>query len=182
MARCLVRAVQGVLLLSVCCSLSAEDAPRISVIDKAEAIAAADSESSGASAPGGGAMQDLLNWAVQHSDPERLKELMAKYQENNLTIKDVYGQDVIDALFVNEGSVMKDMTVQIADFANASVTDDALETALVTLMELVEQVDNAGNLHRMGGLKPLLDLGASHELDVSRGERVRSLALWTLGV
>ena len=40
---------------------------------------------------------------------------MAKYKENNLTIKDVYGEDVINALFVNEGNVMKDMIVEIGD-------------------------------------------------------------------
>merc|ERR1719218_520077 len=76
------------------------------------------------------------------------------------------------------------MVTQVGSFANASITDDDLEGALERLEELVEQVDNAGNLHRMGGLKPLLDLGVAGLLvgDVRRSESVRSLALWTLGV
>lgn len=138
--------------------------------------------------PGSDVMQSLLNWGIKHSDPERLKELMQKYKDQNLTITDVYGKDVIDALFVNEGSVMKDMVLQIADFRNASVADDDLEDALNRLQELVEQVDNGGNLHGMGGLRPLLDLGCSGPVVVSypviveRSESVRALALWTLGV
>jgi len=148
---------------------------------------AEESETTGIPA-GGAAMQQMLNWAINNSDPERLKELTLKYKENNLTIKDVYGQDMIDALFVNEGSVLKEMSTNIADFANASVTDDDLENSLTRLQELVEQVDNAGNLHRNGGLKPLLELGVSDALvssqpvEVTRSESVRSLALWTLGV
>jgi hypothetical protein len=174
-------AVTAVLLVFV--TVIAQDAPRISIIgDKA-----APSDGTEASGPpGGDVMQQLLNWGIEHSDPERLKELMQKYQDENLTIKDVYGQDVLDALFVNEGSVMKNLTEKIAAYANASIADEDLEMHLEHLMELVEQVDNAGNLHRMGGLRPLVELGISGPLvgsqQVSRSESVRSLALWTLGV
>jgi hypothetical protein len=148
----------------------AENVPQITVIG--------DKSAGPADGPSSDAMQDLLNWGIQHSDPERIKELMQMYKDKNLTIKDVYGQDVIDALFVNEGSVMRDMVTQISDFANSSVTDEDLESALERLQELVEQVDNAGNLHAMGGLRPLLELAVSAD----RGESLRTLALWTLGV
>lgn len=58
------------------------------------------------------------------------------------------------------------------------------------MQELVEQIDNAGNLHGMGGLRLLLDLGVSGHMAVSesqskerrRSESVMTLALWTLGV
>jgi len=157
---------------SLACGCLAQDAPRITVANEDAHVPAS------ADGSGSDPMQDLLNWGIQNSDPERLKELMQKYKDKNLTIKDVYGQDMIDAMFVNEGSVMKDMVVQIADFENQSVSDDNLEASLERLNELVEQVDNAGNLHRMGGLRPLLDLGLGHV----RSEPVRALALWTLGV
>jgi len=129
-------------------------------------------------------MQSLLNWGIEHSDPERLKELMAKYQEKNLTIKDVYGEDVINALFVNEGDEMQKMTMRVSAFANATITDEDLEASLESLLQFVEQVDNAGNLHRMGGLKPLLELAVYKNSDgnTRRNESVRTLALWTLGV
>jgi len=178
--------LQTLILLVVSGVFYAQNAPKITVIGDKAAPGGEVALDDGP--PGGAAMQDMLNWAINNSDPERLKELVQKYKDNNLTIKDVYGQDVMDALFVNEGSVMKDMTVEIADFANASITDDDLEFALERLNQLVEQVDNAGNLHRMGGLRPLLELGVSGSLvrtepeEVRRSESVRTLALWTLGV
>lgn len=124
------------------------------------------------------AMTELLHWAVEHSDPGKLAELMKKYQEQNLTIKDVYGQDVMDALFRDEASDMLKLVALIADFRNASVSDETLETALEQLQEYIDQVDNAGNLHGMGGLSPLLELAFG---DV-RGAEVRRMAIWTLGV
>jgi len=127
---------------------------------------------------GGDAMSELLHWAVQHSDADRIKELMEKYREQNLTITDVYGKDLVDALFVNEASVMQEMIEQIIDFHNASMPEEQLQDALERLQELVEQVDNAGNLHRMGGLAPLLDLAVCEE----RAAETRTLALWTVGV
>jgi len=124
-------------------------------------------------------MTALLHWALEHSDGERLKELMKKYQDNNLTIYDVYGKDVINSLFVNEGQVMMEHIKCIEDFKNESMSDDVLEASLEQLQELVEQVDNAANLHRMGGLRPLLELCVA---DAHRPEGTRALALWTLGV
>jgi hypothetical protein len=175
------RPILTIILVAIVC---ANEAPLITIAHEDAHIPS----SAGAAhlAPGSDVMQQLLNWGIEHSDPEKLKELMQKYQEKNLTIKDVYGQDVIDALFVNEGSVMKDMIMQIGDFDNVTVTDEDLEDALLRLQELVDQVDNAGNLHRNGGLRPLLNLGVRDETAGSesarRSESVRSLALWTLGI
>merc|ERR1719262_1289241 len=58
------------------------------------------------------------------------------------------------------------------------MTEEELENALLRLQEMVEQVDNAGNLHRMGGLEPLLDLATGTQ----RSANLRTIALWTLGV
>merc|ERR1712232_1081898 len=126
-------------------------------------------------------MTELLHWAIEHGDPEKQKEVLAMYKENNLTLKDVYGQDLIDALFVNEGNVMKDLSVTIADFRNETKTDEELEEALTALQDFVEQVDNAGNLHRMGGLSPLLEIGVTAD-GAKRGAEIQALALWTMGV
>ncbi|CAJ1462333.1 unnamed protein product [Effrenium voratum] len=122
-------------------------------------------------------MSELLHWAIENSDPETLKSLMEKYKENNLTIKDVYGQDVVDALFKNEGDVISDQIAVIQDFRNASLADSTLNAALEELEEVLHQVDHAGNLNRMGGMQPLLDLA----LGTERSEATRSLALLALG-
>jgi len=128
-----------------------------------------------------GPMTQLLHWGLEHSDPERLKDVMQQYKDNNLTIKDVYGDDFLDALFVDEAGGMRDAIAQIVDFRNATLADDDLEFALNKLQEFIEQVDNAGNLHKMGGLSPLLDLGLSADGE-ARGSDLQALALWTLGV
>jgi hypothetical protein len=109
---------------------------------------------------------------------------MKHYKDNNLTIKDVYGEDFLDSLFVDEAGGMREAIEQIADFRNASVTDEYLEMSLTRLQEFVEQVDNAANLHGMGGLKPLLDLAVYENADgkTKRNEAVKTLALWALGV
>jgi len=122
-------------------------------------------------------MTELLHWGLEHSDPDKLKEMMSKYSDNNLTLKDVYGQELLDALFVDESGIMKESILQISDHQNNSVADDDLENSVTHLQELVEQVDNAGNLHRMGGLEPLLEIASG-----SRGSPLRTLALWTLGI
>lgn len=124
------------------------------------------------------AMTELLHWSLENSDPDKVKEVMEKYKDKNLTIKDVYGQDMLDALFVDEGGIMKESISQIADYQNESLSDDDLMGALNRLQEQVEQVDNAGNLHKMGGLRPLLELATSSK----RKYKVQTLALWTLGV
>jgi hypothetical protein len=49
---------------------------------------------------------------------------------------------------------------------------------LEVLRDLVEQVDNAANLHKMGGLVPLLEMSTS----VARGNKVRREAIWSVGV
>mmetsp|Transcript_56625 Transcript_56625/g.127326 ORF Transcript_56625/g.127326 Transcript_56625/m.127326 type:complete len:372 (+) Transcript_56625:27-1142(+) len=124
-------------------------------------------------------MQELLHWAIQHSDPEKLAGLMLKYKEQNLTLKDVYGEDMLEAMFVNEAGVMQSSIDTIADFHNNEHSNEDLEDALVRLRDLVEQVDNALNLHVLGGLAPLLDLCVAVAI---RPVSVRTEALWTLGV
>jgi len=131
--------------------------------------------------PGGGkpkdVMTELLHWGLEHSDPEKLKELMDKYSSNNLTLKDVYGQEVLDALFVDESGMMENSILQISDHHNDSLADEDLEKSIMQLQELIEQVDNAGNLHRMGGLEPLLDIGLGN-----RSLPLKAVALWTIGI
>lgn len=123
-------------------------------------------------------MSELLHWAIEHSDPETLKNLMEEYKEKNLTIKDIYGQEVVDAFFKTEGDVMSQQIAVIQDFRNESLPDSTLQAPLEELEELLHQVDHAGNLNRMGGMKPLLEMALGEE----RGETTRSLALWVLGV
>ena len=38
------------------------------------------------------ANEDMLHWAIQNSDPEKLRDLAAKYKAQNLTIADVVGE------------------------------------------------------------------------------------------
>lgn len=123
-------------------------------------------------------MQHLLQWALNNSDPERLKEYMADMKEGNSSIADLYGQDVLDALFFDESSVLQQLVGAIRGFHNVSVTDEDVIEHLEVLRDLVEQIDNAANLHRMGGLVPLFEMSTSTD----RGNAVRTEAIWSLGV
>lgn len=125
-------------------------------------------------------MTQLLHWAVNNSNATQLAELMQKYKNNDLTLKDMYGQELLDAVF-QESTEMRDAIAILADFRNASLPDEELEEAVELLRDLCEQVDNAGNMHRNGGLRPLLELGALDDA-AGRGLAIRSSALWSLGV
>jgi len=123
-------------------------------------------------------MNEMLYWAIENSDPEKLKELMQKYKDNNVTLKDLHGQEVLDALFKTEADLMVQQIAVISDWQNTSRDEGELQAALEELEENLHQIDNAGNLHTMGGMVPLLELA----LGTSREEETRSLALWALGV
>jgi len=123
-------------------------------------------------------MSELLHWAIENSDPELLKNLTEKYKEQNLTTKDIYGQDVIDAFFKTEGDVLSEQIAIIQDYRNHSLPESEVQAALEELEEVLHQVDHAGNLHKMGGMQPMLDLA----LGTDREEATRALALWALGV
>jgi len=169
-----VRLLVGVsVLLSSCCCSADEDGPVIRQVASMEEITGR-----AAKAPPKDAMTELLHWGIEHSDPDAIKELMAKYKDNNLTLADVYGKDALDSMFVDEGGAMRELVGDVSDFRNVSQPDEDLTNALERLQEFVEQVDNAGNLHRMGGLEPLLGLAVGDE----RSAEIRTLALWTLGV
>jgi len=127
-------------------------------------------------------MEDLLHWAVEHSDPDKLKEVMQKYRDSNLTLKDVYGQEVLDALFYDEYEIVRGKISTIADFRNTSLSDEQLSDALAELEGFVEQIDNAGNLHKMGGLAPLVELALAVEDGARRSEEVRAQGLLVLGI
>jgi hypothetical protein len=123
-------------------------------------------------------LMDMLAWATKHADPERAKELQAKMEAENLTIKDIYGQEVFDALFVDEADEMVQAVRTVMDYQNESLSNEDLEETMLNLQDIIHQVDNAGNLHQFGGLEPLLSLGCGHD----RTSELRAVALWTFGV
>eukprot|EP00746_Dinoflagellata_sp_MGD_P036793 gnl/MRDRNA2_/MRDRNA2_18837_c0_seq1.p1 gnl/MRDRNA2_/MRDRNA2_18837_c0~~gnl/MRDRNA2_/MRDRNA2_18837_c0_seq1.p1 ORF type:complete len:386 (-),score=73.53 gnl/MRDRNA2_/MRDRNA2_18837_c0_seq1:75-1232(-) len=123
-------------------------------------------------------MQDLLHWALNNSDPELLKTRISEMREANSSLAQMYGQDVLDALFFDESSVLQQLVGAIRGFHNVTVTDDEVVEHLEVLRDLVEQIDNAANLHVMGGLVPLFEMTTS----MDRGNQVRTEAIWSLGV
>lgn len=123
-------------------------------------------------------MNELLHWAIENSDPEKLKDIMAEYKEKNITLKDRIDPDVLAALFHTEADVMQVQIAVVLDFRNESVPEEYLQAAIEELEENLHQIDNAGNLHRMGGMQPLLDIA----LGDIRSDETRVLALWALGV
>eukprot|EP00916_Digyalum_oweni_P020242 GHVL01033771.1.p1 GENE.GHVL01033771.1~~GHVL01033771.1.p1 ORF type:complete len:367 (+),score=70.81 GHVL01033771.1:68-1168(+) len=121
--------------------------------------------------------EDLLHWAITNSDPKKISELADKYKDSGKTIFDELGKDVVDSLFKDEASIMKGYVEELLeiDIKNPKNESD-VQQLLLLLQDLVGQVDNGANLHKMGGLEPILDLAMTDTNSIT----LRESACWVL--
>eukprot|EP00775_Hariotina_reticulata_P011348 gene11348-11497_t len=125
-------------------------------------------------------MQSLLNWAIEHSDPDKLRQQAEDVQQHE-AIKDFLErkQRVAEQLSEiissqkTESQLMKEMIATLADPA-ASTLDKA--AALGELQMLVEPIDNANDLKVLGGLKPLVAV-----LSAGQPPELQEAAAYVLG-
>lgn len=113
----------------------------------------------------GQSLEDLLHWSIVHSDPQALEEKAretSRPEAHTAEILDRQQQvaQLLDAVKQqpNEAALM---AKAIARVTNDSETDQARHTALAALRVLVEPIDNANDLHKMGGLAPVVALLAA---------------------
>lgn len=113
------------------------------------------------SAAPAGSEQDLLKWALAHSDPDELRRAAEAARHGAATGDPDFleRQAKVQALLhrmkeePSEAELMQDA---VAILTNSSATQAQLRGALQALRYLVEPIDNANNLHGMGGLPPLV--------------------------
>ncbi|KAL9230807.1 hypothetical protein vseg_006109 [Gypsophila vaccaria] len=121
-------------------------------------------------------LDGMLQWAIGHSDPAKLKESAQNVQrlsDDELKRRQVEIQELMEKLKMPSDAEL--MKIAIDDLNNSSVSVEDRLRALEELLVLVEPIDNANDLGTLGGLDAIM-----RQLDNIDPE-VRKLAAWVLG-
>nr|GLL49403.1 nucleotide exchange factor SIL1 isoform X1 [Ipomoea trifida] len=121
-------------------------------------------------------LEGMLQWAIGHSDPAKLKETAKEVRK--LSPEELKGRQIELQEFMEKHKLPSDaklMQIAIDDLKNSSMSLEDRFRALYELLELVEPIDNANDLHKLGGLTVVIG-----ELYHSATE-VRALAAEVLG-
>lgn len=129
-----------------------------------------------ADADGGfSSLESMLQWAIGHSDPATLKEAAQVVQnltDTELSSRQSAIKGLLELQMPSDADLMK---IAIADLQNATLLVEDRYRALQELLELVESIDNANGLHKLGGLVVVVE-------ELNREEEgLRILAAWILG-
>ena len=119
-----------------------------------------------------GPMNELLDWGIRNSDPEELRRRAEAGERRTLTPLD---KEMLDMLLGQPtAAAMRACLVKLEPEALAATGGN--EAALSALEELefhCEDLDNANDLAKIGGVRALLDVGA----DAAADDEVREMAL-----
>ncbi|GAB4857889.1 hypothetical protein Ancab_015794 [Ancistrocladus abbreviatus] len=118
----------------------------------------------------------LLGSKRGHSDPAKLKEAAQSVQRlspEELKKRQIELKELMEKLRVPSDAEL--MTIAINDLNNSSLSLDDRLRALEELLILVEPIDNANDLHKLGGLVAVI-----RQLDDVEPQ-IRKLAAWVLG-
>ncbi|CAI9785078.1 unnamed protein product [Fraxinus pennsylvanica] len=121
-------------------------------------------------------LEGMLQWAIGHSDPAKLKETAEDAQRlspEELKARQMGITELMDKLKMPSDAQM--MKTAIDDLNNSSVSLEDRHRALEELLILVEPIDNANDLHKLGGLTAVIG-----ELDHPDPE-IRTISAWVLG-
>ncbi|PIN01549.1 Armadillo/beta-catenin-like repeat-containing protein [Handroanthus impetiginosus] len=121
-------------------------------------------------------LDGMLQWAIGHSDPAKLKEATLEIQRlspEELEQRQMEIKELMEKL--ETPSDAKLMKIAIDDLNNSSLSLEDRHRALQELLILVEPIDNANDLHKVGGLKAVI-----RELNNPNPE-IRTISAWILG-
>ncbi|URD81605.1 Nucleotide exchange factor Fes1 [Musa troglodytarum] len=127
-------------------------------------------------AGGFSSLDGMLQWAIGHSDPEKLKEKAMDVQrlsEDELKKRRLEIKELMEKLKMPSDAEL--MKIAIADLNNSSITLEDRQRALNELLFLVEPIDNANDLDKLGGLVMVI-----RELDNTE-THIRTTSAWILG-
>lgn len=121
-------------------------------------------------------LDGMLQWAIGHSDPAKL-ELKAHDVQHLSTDELQKRQTEIKELVekLEMPSDAKHMQIAVDDLNNSSLSLEDHHRALEELLILVEAIDNANDLHKMGGLS--LVIGQLSNSD----SKLRMTSAWIVG-
>ncbi|KAL4191823.1 hypothetical protein AMTRI_Chr06g169140 [Amborella trichopoda] len=119
-------------------------------------------------------LEGMLQWAIGHSDPAKLRETANDAQRlNELRKRQTEIKELLDKLKMPSDAEL--MKAAIADLNNSSSSLEDRLHALNTLLVLVEPIDNANDLDKLGGIVAVIS-----ELYNSEPE-IRTTSAWVLG-
>ncbi|OIT30004.1 hypothetical protein A4A49_14119 [Nicotiana attenuata] len=121
-------------------------------------------------------LDGMLQWAIGHSDPGVLKERSEVFQRmspEELKERQTEIKELVEKLKMPSDAQL--MQIAVNDLDNSSLPLEHHQRALEELLVLVEHIDNAIDLQKLGGFSVLL-----RKLDHSEPE-IRTAAAWVLG-
>lgn len=121
-------------------------------------------------------LDGMLQWAIGHSDPSKLKQASQDVQHlspHHLNKRQVELKELMERLKMPSDAQL--MQVAIDDLNNLTLTMEDHYRALQELLELVESLDNANDLHKLGGLSVVIRKLSNPEPDI------RMISAWILG-
>ncbi|KAJ1289139.1 hypothetical protein BS78_02G142000 [Paspalum vaginatum] len=121
-------------------------------------------------------LDGMLQWAIGNSDPDKLREKAAELERlsaDELLNRQMEIKELMERLQMPSDAEL--MKIAIADLNNSSLLLEDRQRALQELLVLVEPIDNANDLDKIGGLLPLIQ--ELHNAD----EGIRTTSAWVLG-
>ncbi|KAK3443444.1 nucleotide exchange factor SIL1 isoform X3 [Eucalyptus grandis] len=121
-------------------------------------------------------LEGMLQWAIGYSDPEKLKETAQDVQRmsaSDVKKRQMELKELMEKLKMPSDAQL--MQIAIDDLKNSSLSLEDRHRALHELLILVEPIDNANDLPKIGGLAVVI-----RELDHPDPD-VRKLSAWVLG-
>ncbi|KAL6765822.1 armadillo-type protein [Haematococcus lacustris] len=133
----------------------------IRAVDSAPEQRKVDAESAGPghSIPEHGSMEDLLHWAIEHSDPQHLaaqaEAAKQQVQQPSLQQRQERVKELVDLMSHQPGEAQL-LKASIALLTAPGSSQDEQLNALAAIQLLVEPIDNANDLKVLGGISPLV--------------------------
>ncbi|OAY80467.1 Hsp70 nucleotide exchange factor FES1 [Ananas comosus] len=127
-------------------------------------------------AGGFSSLDSMLQWAIGHSDPVKLKEKaddIQKLSAEELIKRQIEIKELMEKLKMPSDAEL--MKIAITDLNNSSISLEDRQRALHELLILVEPIDNANELDKLGGLVAVI-----RELHNTKPE-IRTTSAWILG-
>ncbi|KAK9110481.1 hypothetical protein Sjap_018541 [Stephania japonica] len=121
-------------------------------------------------------LEGMLQWAISHSDHAKLRNTAQNSQ--HLSASDLKKRQEDLKELTNQLKVPSDaqlMQIALNDLNNASISSEARHRALEEILVLVESIDNANDLHKLGVLTVIV-----RALESSDNE-TRMRSAWILG-
>ncbi|OMO90050.1 Armadillo-like helical [Corchorus capsularis] len=141
------------------------------VDDSATAAAAAEDIDGGFSS-----LEGMLQWAIGHSDAAKLKETaqdVHRLSPSELKQRQMEIKELIEKLKMPSDAQL--MQIALDDLNNSSLSLEDRHRALQELLILVEPIDNANDMSKLGGLLVII-----RELNHADPD-IRKISAWILG-